>query len=89
MGAVGSSVSEFEAPIKEGGRLLLRADNGAVNISPTPGDKVNCIVTLRAYTPDEAKARRLFDMFQLSARIDGGGWHLHHQRIAPATAAWR
>ena len=69
--------SEFEAPIKEGGRLLLRADNGAVNISPTPGDKVKCIVILRAYTPDEAKARLLFDMFQLSARtMEAGGIYI-------------
>ena len=29
--------SEFAAPVKEGARLLLRADNGAVSILPAPG----------------------------------------------------
>jgi DUF4097 and DUF4098 domain-containing protein YvlB len=61
-------VSQFEAPVKDGGRLLLRADNGAVSVRPGPGDKVSCIVTLRANTADEDEARRLFDKFQLSAR---------------------
>ncbi len=73
-------LSEFEAPAKEGARLLLRADNGAVSIHPGPGDKVSCTVTLRAYTSDEAKARRLFDTFQLSARsVEAGGVYITSQ----------
>ena len=73
-------VSEFEAPTKEGARLLLRADNGTVSIRPGPGDKVSCAVTLRAYTSDEAKARRLFDTFQLSARsVEAGGIYITSQ----------
>jgi DUF4097 and DUF4098 domain-containing protein YvlB len=72
--------SEFEAPGKEGGRLLLRADNGAVSINPVAGDKVSCIVTLRVYTSDEAEARRLFDNFQLSARsVEAGGVYITSQ----------
>ena len=77
--------SEFEAPVKEGARLLLRADNGAVSIHPAPGDKVSCIVTLRAYTSDEAEARRLFDKFQLSARsVEAGGVYITSQSPAQA-----
>src|SRR5271157_593536 len=73
-------VSEFEAPAKEGARLLLRADNGAVSIRPVPGDKVSCTVTLRAYTSDEGKARRLFDTFQLTARsVEAGGVYITSQ----------
>ncbi len=73
-------VSEFEAPTREGARLLLRADNGTVSIRPGPGDKVRCAVTLRAYTSDEAKARRLFDAFQLSSRsVEAGGIYLTSQ----------
>ena len=73
-------VSEFEAPVKEGARLLLRADNGTVSINPVPGDKVSCTVTLHAYTSDEAKARRLFDTFQLTARsVEAGGVYLTSQ----------
>jgi len=65
---------EFEAPAEEGGRLLLRASNGGVSIHPQPGEKVGCVVTLRAHTADEAEARRLFDMYQVSARAaDSGG----------------
>jgi DUF4097 and DUF4098 domain-containing protein YvlB len=69
--------SEFEAPVKEGGRLLLRTEQGAINIRPVPGDRVSCAVVLRAYTADEAEAKRLFDAFQLTARsVEGGGVYL-------------
>jgi DUF4097 and DUF4098 domain-containing protein YvlB len=69
--------SEFEAPVKEGARLLLRADNGAIDVNPVPGNKVTCVVILHADTADEAEARRLFDRFQLSARsVDSGGVYL-------------
>jgi DUF4097 and DUF4098 domain-containing protein YvlB len=72
--------SEFEAPVKEGARLLLRADNGGVSIKPVPGDKVTCIVILRAYTPNEAEARNLFDKFELSARsVEAGSVYLSSQ----------
>jgi len=72
--------SEFEAPVKEGARLLLRADNGAVSVRPVAGDKVNCVVILRAYTSDETEARRLFDKFQLNVRsMESGGVYLTSQ----------
>jgi len=72
--------SEFEAPVKEGARLLLRADNGAVSIRPGPGDKLSCIVTLRAYTSDEAEARGLFDKYQLTARsVEANGVYITSQ----------
>ncbi len=69
--------SEFAAPVKAGGRLVLRADRGTVNILPSPDDRVNCAVILRAYTQDEAAAKRLFDGYQLSARsLEAGGVYL-------------
>jgi DUF4097 and DUF4098 domain-containing protein YvlB len=69
--------SEFEAPVREGARLLLRADSGSVDIHPTPGDRVHCTITLTAYTSDQAAARRLFDRFQLTARsVEAGGVYL-------------
>ena len=72
---LGNSVRSFETPVKEGARLLLRAAGGAVSIRPVPGDKVSCNVILRAYTSDEAKARRLFDNFQLSTRsVEAGAF---------------
>ncbi len=72
--------SEFEASAKEGARLLLRADNGAISINPAPGDKVGCVVILLAYTPDESEAKRLFDSFQLTARsVEAGGVYITSQ----------
>ncbi|MGA3328665.1 MAG: hypothetical protein ABSF45_29805 [Terriglobia bacterium] len=72
--------SEFETPVKAGARLLVRVDNGTVSIHPVPGDRVSCTVTLRAYTLDEAYARRLFDNFQLNARlVEAGGVYITSQ----------
>jgi hypothetical protein len=72
--------SEFAAVAKEGARLVLRVDHGGISIHPVPGDRVNCTVILRAYTPDEVYARRLFDRFQLNARsMETGGVYLSSQ----------
>jgi hypothetical protein len=69
--------SEFSAAVKEGGRLVVRVDNGGINIHPVAGERVGCTVILHAYTPDESSARRLFDKFQLSARsMETGGVYL-------------
>jgi hypothetical protein len=72
--------SEFEASVKPGARLLLRADHGAISIHPEPSDKVRCIVTLRAYMSDEAEARHLLDRFRMTAGpIDMGGVYVTTQ----------
>src|ERR1035437_4614498 len=71
--------SEFEASVKDGARLLLRADNGGVSVNPTSSGKVTCIVILRAYTSNEAEARGLFEKFKLSDRsVEAGGGFLFH-----------
>jgi len=64
---------EYATPAKEGARLYLRTDNGAVRIHPEPGDKVRCIVILRAFTSNEAEARSLFDKFEFHARMEERG----------------
>ena len=75
--------SEFAAAVKEGARLVLRADNGGITIHPVPGERVSCTVILHAYTPDEAAARRLFDKFQLTARsMEAGGVYISSNRPA-------
>ena len=72
--------SEFTAPVKEGGRLLLRAASGSVSLRPGESDKVTCTVILHAYTPNAAEARSLFDKFQLTARsVEPGGVYLTSQ----------
>ena len=59
--------SIYESPVKEGGRLVLRADAGAIHIKPAATDRVRCEILLRAYTGNEQEARRLFDSVQLDA----------------------
>lgn len=77
--------SEFTAAVREGGRLLLRADQGTVNIRPVPDDHVTCIVTLHAYITDEDTAKGWFDHFQMTARsTEGGGVYL--SSLSPAVA---
>lgn len=66
--------SEFGAPVREGGRLILRADAGSVVLRPVTGDRVNGQVTLRAYTGSEEDARRMVANYRLSVRtLEGGG----------------
>jgi DUF4097 and DUF4098 domain-containing protein YvlB len=64
----------LNAPAREGGKLILRADMGSVEITPGPGNQLQGRVVLRVYTGSEEKARRVFDAYHLSARsIEGGG----------------
>ncbi len=68
--------SECTASVREGGKLVLRADFGSVAVRTGPSDRMECQVgvVLRAYTASEQKARRYFEGFELSVRtLDGGG----------------
>jgi DUF4097 and DUF4098 domain-containing protein YvlB len=63
--------------VREGGRLMVRVDAGAVSVKPGPADHMECQVRLRAQTRDEAKARRQFEAYELSVRpLEGGGAYL-------------
>ncbi len=76
-GKVWEQRSEFTAPVRDGGRLVLRADQGAVSILPGTTDHVTCSVILHAFTADQEAAKRLFDGFQLGARsTEAGGVYL-------------
>ncbi len=71
---------EFSTPVREGGRLMLRADNGTVSIHPESGRQVTCTVTLRVYTASESEARGLFDKFQFNTRMmESGGVYISAQ----------
>jgi DUF4097 and DUF4098 domain-containing protein YvlB len=66
--------SEISAPVREGGRLILRVDAGSVALKPGASDHLEGQVVLRAYTGSEAEARRIFGNYQLSARtLENGG----------------
>lgn len=68
---------ECSLPVREGGRLVVRADVGSVSVKPGPADRMDCLVRLRTRTSDEAKARRYFEGYELSVRpLEGGGAYL-------------
>ncbi len=84
---------EWTAPAREGGKLILRADMGSVEITPGAGNQLEGRLVLRVYTGSEEKARRVFDAYHLSARsIEGGGVYVsgelpgsrHHDHSAGA-----
>ena len=60
-----------QAPAKEGGRLILRADGGSVVFRPNPSGPFACIVRLAAYG-DEAQARAMLSRYGLTVRSLGG-----------------
>jgi DUF4097 and DUF4098 domain-containing protein YvlB len=65
---------EWNAPAREGGKLILRADMGSVGIAPGASNQLEGRLVLRVYTGSEEKARRVFDAYHLSTRsIEGGG----------------
>ena len=69
---------EWSAPAREGGKLILRADMGSVEITPGSGNQLEGRLILRAYTGSEERARRVFDAYHLSARsIEGGGVYVN------------
>jgi len=68
--------SECGAPVRDGGRLVLRADFGSVVVRTGTSGQMGCQVVLRAYTPNEAEARRQFSRYDLSLRTLEGGAYL-------------
>ena len=77
---------EWNAPAREGGKLILRADMGSVEITPGSGSQLEGRVVLRAYTGSEEKARRVFDAYHLSVRsIEGGGVYVNGE----LSGSWR
>ncbi len=64
---------ECGAPVRERGRLVLRADFGAVSVRPGTNDRMECTVRLRAFTRDESEARRDFESYDLGLRMGKDG----------------
>jgi DUF4097 and DUF4098 domain-containing protein YvlB len=60
--------------VREGARLVLRADFGSVTVRPGPSDRVECHMLLQVFRLPEDEALRVFHRVELSARtIEGGG----------------
>jgi hypothetical protein len=63
-----------EAPARAGGRLVLRADMGSVDVKPAADNRVRCRAEVRVWAGNEESARRSFRNFQLSVRtLSEGG----------------
>lgn len=72
--------AQFGGSVREGGRLILRADQGNVVVRTGAGNQVEGVVILRAYTGNEAEAHRVLAGYQLSARVvEGGGLYIDAQ----------
>jgi DUF4097 and DUF4098 domain-containing protein YvlB len=69
---------EWTVPAREGGKLILRADMGSVEITPGSGNQLEGRLILRVYTGSEEKARLVFEAYHLSARsIESGGVYVN------------
>jgi DUF4097 and DUF4098 domain-containing protein YvlB len=72
-------------PVRDGGRLVLRTDFGAILVKTGSNDRMNCQVRLEAYTGNASEARRTLRTFELSVRPTDGGAYL----IGKATGGHR
>lgn len=57
------------APVREGGRLILRADFGSVTAQPGASGQMTCKVRLQAYKSSQEEARRIIQSYELSIRL--------------------
>jgi DUF4097 and DUF4098 domain-containing protein YvlB len=74
-----------QAPVREGGRLIVRADFGSIAVKPGPSDRMNCQIHLRAYRASEEEARRDFQAYELSLRtLENGGVLLAGRSTRPS-----
>jgi len=65
--------AECSAPLREASRLVVRADQGSIRVSPGTGETMTCQVRLRAYRASEAEARKYFRSYDLTLRPHDGG----------------
>jgi hypothetical protein len=79
------------APVREGGRLVVRTHMGSVRISPGAADRMECRVRVSAVAGSEEEARALVSRFQLTARrVTGGGVYLGGEAVPdyPRRVMW-
>lgn len=68
-----TEVIQCRIPVKPGGRLVLDAKPGMVDVKPGPDNAVHCLVHLVAYTRNPQEARTCLDRYQIKAirTVDG------------------
>lgn len=84
--------AECGAAVREGGRLVLRADVGSAEIKPGRNDRMECKVRLGVMTSDEAEAKSYLSRVELSVRrLEGGSVSLtarfpgERRRLSPVS----
>lgn len=84
--------AECGAPVREGARLVVRADMGSILVKTGPNDRMECTVRLGVYSSSEAEAKSYLSRYELSLRrLEGGGVSLtgtfniggRHSRLLP------
>ncbi len=69
--------AECSVPVKEGGRLVFRADAGSVSVRPGAPDRLRCTVRLTVYAGSETEAKSYLGRYELTARrAENGGAYL-------------
>ncbi len=54
-------------PVSNSGHLVLRADEGSVNVRPAPAERLECLVRLAAFSQSGGRAKSCLDRYQLKA----------------------
>jgi len=67
--------------VREGAKLVLRADVGSVTVRTGPGDRVECHMLLRVFRPSEEQALQVFRRVELGARVIEGGGLLVYEKF--------
>lgn len=64
-------------PVKDGGKLILRSDEGQVSVKTGPSDQVSCRVRLTAYSHNEGEAIAYLTRYELTAtRLGSDGAYI-------------
>ncbi|MGE5326671.1 MAG: DUF4097 family beta strand repeat-containing protein [Deltaproteobacteria bacterium] len=72
------------ATVRDGGRLVVRADFGSVSVKPGPSSRMNCRINLRSFRAGEEEARRSFRGYEVGIRtLDNGSVMLIGRATGP------
>ncbi|MGH9353590.1 MAG: DUF4097 family beta strand repeat-containing protein, partial [Terriglobia bacterium] len=68
-------------PVKPGGRLVIHADPGIVQVSPGSDGEVKCLIDLASYNRDPQKAKTCLDHYGIKAVRVGDGALIETQPV--------
>jgi hypothetical protein len=74
--------ADCSVPVRDGGRLVVRADFGSVTVRPGRSGHMDCQVRLQADTADASEASRHFRSLDLSVRSSEGTVYLTGRSVS-------